>query len=141
MGVSKLAQYRELVKDLIIHVLYFTAMRRILLAVVLLFAVTVPVFAKKKATVKIINQSKWEIHHVFLSSSDDDHWGKDQLGEDVLAKGDSLTLTNIDCHTYDIKVVDEDGDECVIEEVDLCGDESYWKITDKDLLECEGYSD
>ena len=39
----------------------------------------------------------------------------------------------------DIKVVDEDGDECIIEAVDLCRDNSYWKITDKDLLECEGY--
>jgi len=115
-------------------------MRRFLLAVVLLLAVTVPAFgARKKATVKIINQSKWEIHHIFLSSTDDDHWGPDQLGEDVLAKGESLTLTNIECFTYDIKVVDEDGDECVIDEVELCGDESYWKITDKDLLECEGY--
>ena len=41
---------------------------------------------------------------------------------DVLAKGDSITLTHIECDTYDIKVVDEDGDECVIEEVDLCRD-------------------
>ena len=98
-----------------------------------------PAFAAKHATVKVINQSKWEIHHLFLSSSTDDEWGEDQLGEEVLAKGDSITLTDIDCDTYDIKVVDEDGDECIIEEVDLCRDNSYWKITDKDLLACEGY--
>ena len=113
-------------------------MKRITLLAVVLCALTVPVFAKK-ATVKIINQSKWEIHHIFLSATADDEWGPDQLEDDVLAKGDSLTLTNISCDLYDIKVVDEDGDECVIEEVDLCGDDSYWKITDKDLLECEGY--
>ncbi|HEX8412174.1 MAG TPA: hypothetical protein VF883_25210 [Thermoanaerobaculia bacterium] len=107
--------------------------------VVLLFlALSLPAFAKK-ATVKVINQSKWEIHHLFLSASDESEWGEDQLGEDVLTKGDSLTLTAIPCDTYDIKVVDEDGDECVIEAVDLCRDNSYWKITDKDLLECEGY--
>ena len=109
------------------------------LAAMLLCAMTMPAFAARKATVKVINQSKWEIHHLFLSSSEDEEWGPDQLGEDVLTKGDSFTLTNIPCDTYDIKVVDEDGDECVIEQVELCNDNSYWKITDKDLLECEGY--
>ncbi|HYH08292.1 MAG TPA: hypothetical protein VEK11_14645 [Thermoanaerobaculia bacterium] len=109
------------------------------LAAMLLCAMTMPAFAARKATVKVINQSKWEIHHLFLSSSEDEEWGPDQLGEDVLTKGDSFTLTNIPCDTYDIKVIDEDGDECVIEQVELCNDNSYWKITDKDLLECEGY--
>ena len=103
-----------------------------------LCAFSLPAFAKK-ATVKIINQSKWEIHHIFLSSSDDREWGPDQLEDEILAKGESLTLTDIECDTYDIQVVDEDGDECVIEEVEFCGDHSFWKITDKDLLECEGY--
>ncbi len=109
------------------------------LAVLLLCAFTTPLFAGRKATVKIINQSKWEIHHIYLSSSEDDEWGPDQLEDEILGKGDSLTLTNIPCDLYDIQVVDEDGDECVIEQVDLCGDDSYWKITDKDLLACEGY--
>lgn len=112
---------------------------KLTLAAVVLCALTMPAFAGKKATVKIINQSKWEIHHIYLSSSDDRSWGEDQLEDEILTKGDSLTLSNIPCDLYDIQVVDEDGDECVIEEVDLCGDNSYWKITDKDLLECEGY--
>ncbi len=115
-------------------------MKKLALALLALFAVALPSFAApRKATVKIINQSKWEIHHVFLSSSEDENWGEDQLEDEILAKGDAITITNIPCDLYDVKVVDEDGDECVIEEVDLCGDESYWKITDKDLLECEGY--
>jgi hypothetical protein len=109
------------------------------LAVLLLCSLTTPMFAARKATVKIINQSKWEIHHIYLSSTEEQEWGPDQLEDDVLSKGQSLTLTNIPCDLYDIQVVDEDGDECVIEEVDLCGDHSYWKITDKALLECEGY--
>ena len=109
------------------------------LAALLFCALSTPAFAARKATVKIINASNWEIHHIYLSSSDDRHWGEDLLGDDILAKGDSLNLSNISCDLYDIQVVDEDGDECVIEEVDLCGDHSYWKITDKDLLECEGY--
>lgn len=114
-------------------------MSKSLPAVFLLLALSLPAFAGGKATVKIINQSKWEIHHVFLSPSGDNHWGPDQLEDEILAKGDSLTLTNIACDLYDVKVVDEDGDECVILEADLCEDNSFWKITDKQLLACEGY--
>ena len=110
------------------------------LAALILCSLSLPALAShRRATVKIINQSKWEIHHIYLSSSDDQEWGPDQLEDETLAKGDSLTLTDIECDLYDIKVVDEDGDECVIEEVDLCNDHNYWKITDKVLLECEGY--
>ncbi len=116
------------------------AMKKLTLVATLLCLTALPLYAaKKKATVKVINQSKWEIHHIFLSSHDDANWGDDQLEDEILTKGDSITLTNIDCDDYDIKVVDEDGDECVIEEVSLCGDDSYWKITDKALLECEGH--
>jgi hypothetical protein len=107
-------------------------------AVLLLCSLSAPAFAEK-ATVKIINQSKWEIHEIYLSPTEEAEWGPDQLDEEILAKGDSLTLTDIDCGIYDIQVVDEDGDECVIEQVPLCKDHSFWKITDKDLLECEGY--
>jgi hypothetical protein len=103
----------------------------------LICAFSAPAFAK--ATAKVINQSKWEIHHLFLSPTSENHWGPDQLGEKVLAKGDELTLTGIPCDEYDVKVIDEDGDECIIEAVDLCNDASYWKITDAELLECEGY--
>lgn len=112
-------------------------MRKVV-ALLVLCALSIPVFAEK-AKVKIINQSKWEIHHLFMSSTDEESWGPDQLEDEILTTGDSFTVTGIPCDEYDIKVVDEDGDECIIEAVDLCRDESYWKITDKDLLECEGY--
>jgi hypothetical protein len=113
-------------------------MKRIAAAAIVVLALAAPAFAEK-ATVKVINQSKWEIHHLFLSSSAEEEWGPDQLEDEILTKGDQITLTNIPCDEYDIKVVDEDGDECIIEAVDLCKDHSFWKITDKDLLECEGY--
>jgi hypothetical protein len=113
-------------------------MRKLSLLWIVAIAFAFPAFADK-ATVKVINQSKWEIHHLYLSPTSDEAWGPDQLEDEILAKGDTLTLTGIPCDEYDIKVVDEDGDECIIEAVDLCRDASYWKITDKDLLECEGH--
>jgi hypothetical protein len=109
------------------------------LVAAMLMAFALPSFAARKSTVRIVNQSKWAIHHVFLSSSEAEEWGPDQLEDSILGKGDSITITDVPCDTYDVKVVDEDGDECIVEKVDLCGENSYWKITDKDLLECEGY--
>lgn len=117
-----------------------TKTKRSIILVILMLAFALPTFAGEKGSVKIINQSKWEIHHIYFGSTSERTWGDDYLGEEVLSKGDSLTLTGVECGDYDIKVVDEDGDECIIEEVSLCGEDAYWKITDKDLLECEGHS-
>jgi hypothetical protein len=109
-----------------------------LLLRVLVFAWAMPALAAG-ATVKIENGSRWEIHHVFLSPSDEQSWGEDQLEDEILAPGEVLTLTGIDCDLYDVKIVDQEGDACILEEVDLCEGQSVWKITDEDLLECEGY--
>lgn len=115
-------------------------MKKLAFAAALLCVLTLPsVAAPKKATVRIVNQSQWELHHIYLSAIDDDGWGPDRLGKDVLAKGEALTIAGIACGLYDVKVVDADGDECIVEEVDLCGNRSHWTITDKDLLDCDGY--
>jgi hypothetical protein len=95
----------------------------------------------KKAAVKINNKSDWEIHHFYLSSTDDDEWGPDQLGDEVVGTDDSFTLKSIPCDSYDIKLVDEDGDECVVEDVDICGGAEKWTITNKILLGCQANSD
>jgi hypothetical protein len=96
-----------------------------------------PVLAQKRASVTVTNTSDWELHHFFLSSVEDDAWGPDQLGEEVIGTGESFTLKNIPCDSYDVKLVDEDGDECVVENVDICGSDEGWKITNKILLACE----
>jgi hypothetical protein len=106
---------------------------------ILLLAVSLPAFAGDKVSVKIINGSSWDVHHLFLSPVSDEAWGADQLRDNIIQSGEAFTITGIPCDSYDVKVVDEDGDECVIEEVDLCNADKYWKITDDDLLECEGY--
>lgn len=110
-----------------------------MLAVAAVACALVAPAAAQQASVKVTNQSKWEIHHMYVSPSADEAWGPDQLGEEVLAKGDSMTVTGISCDSYDVLVVDEDGDECTIEQVDFCRDNSFWRITNADLLACEGF--
>lgn len=97
--------------------------------------------AGKKATVKVVNSSDWQIDHFFLSSSDDEEWGEDQLGDDVIGTGESFELRSIPCDTYDVMLVDEDGDECVVEAVDICGGKEKWVITNKILLGCQEASE
>lgn len=96
-------------------------------------------FAAGKSDVTVNNESEWMITHFFLSPIDQNEWGEDQLGDQVIEKGGSFTLTGVPCDSYDVKLVDEDGDECVVAEVDICGSDDEWVISDEDLLECEGY--
>jgi hypothetical protein len=98
-----------------------------------------PALAQRRAVVKITNKSDWEIHHFFLSPSETDAWGPDQLGEEVIGTGESFMLKTIPCDIYDVRLVDEDGDECVVEAVDICGSDEGWVITNQELLACEGY--
>ena len=91
----------------------------------------------KNATVTVANQSEWVIAQFFLAPTETDEWGPDQLGEDVIGKGGSFKLTDIPCNTYDVRLVDEDEDECIVEAVDICGGKGTWTITSKDLIACQ----
>jgi hypothetical protein len=91
------------------------------------------------ATVEIRNKSDWDFHNFYLSPTEEAEWGPDQLGDLVLESGASFELTGIPCDSYDVKLVDEDGDECVVPGVDICRGDQGWVIDNDDLLECEGY--
>ncbi len=110
---------------------------KLLVAAVLLLIVVGPV-AAARSSVEVCNRSEWTIVEFYMSPSYDDDWGRDLLGRDVLEPGDTLTLTNISCDDWDLMFIDEDGDECVLEEVDLCGDDATWDITSRELISCIG---
>ena len=118
---------------------------RIALVAAVLFAMTalaLPLPSKasaQKAEFMIVNKSDWDIYHLYLSRTDKESWGPDQLGDNVIRHSESYTLKNIPCGEYDIKVVDEDGDECIIEDVVMCKDHTHWDITNKELARCQGW--
>lgn len=109
----------------------------LLAAVLAVAAAGVAGAARSDSDLELVNDSSWDIYEIYLAPSEDDEWGPDQLGEDVLESGESLTLTEIPCGDYDILLIDEDGDECTLEAVDLCGDSAEWVIDDEELLSCE----
>ena len=105
-------------------------------AVILLLAGSTRVDASS-SEVTIVNKSDWQIHQLYLSSVDEEEWGPDQLGEEVIDTDGRFTLQGIPCDDYDVRLVDEDGDECVVGGVALCGDRDKWFITNDDLLACQ----
>jgi len=113
-------------------------MLRSFAAVLALSLFAAPAFAEHEATVVITNDSQWAIHNLYLSDTDSNEWGPDQLGEKVIdSGGGTFTLTDIPCNAYDVKLVDEDGDECVVNAIALCADKGNWTITDEPLLACQ----
>ena len=55
----------------------------------------------------------------------------------MIKPGATFTLGNIPCDTWDVKLVDEDHDECIVTHVDICGSNDKWVITSKDLVKCQ----
>jgi hypothetical protein len=109
-------------------------------AAVAVLALALPGQAQKKATITVVNQSDWTITELYLSPADEAEWGPDQLAEHVIEPGASFKLSGIPCATWDVRLVDEDEDECVVEGVDICANKETWTITSKDLLRCQAAS-
>lgn len=95
--------------------------------------------APQRGEFMVVNKTSYTFMHLYLSNSRNRYWGPDQLGRKVINPGDSYTLTRIACGLYDVKLVDEDGDECVVEEVPMCRDHTHWEVTNSLLTRCEGY--
>lgn len=109
----------------------------LLAAATALASAAVPAGRKSDARVQIVNHSSYGIHQLYLSSTADTEWGPDQLEEATIESGETFTLRRIPCDRYDIRLIDEDQDACVIRDVPLCGDTDHWEITDETLLACQ----
>jgi hypothetical protein len=90
--------------------------------------------------VELRNESKWTIQQLFFAPIGSDRWGPNQLSHNPVRTGDSFTLTSIRCDKYDAKLVDEDGDECIVRNISLCASDKIWRIGDKDLLKCQAHT-
>jgi hypothetical protein len=93
-----------------------------------------------KGTVTVDNQTKWTIHHLFVTEYDQTNWGPDQLtAPDTLDPGEKMEIGGLDCYSYDIKLVDKDGDTCVLNDVGVCNENVPIAITTEDFARCQGW--
>ena len=88
------------------------------------------------STLTIDNDSSYTLIEINLSPTTSVSWGPDLLGSDVLAPGEVFEAHGIDCNTYDIRVVDDTNDECILDSVDLCLDNAVWRLDNTELAIC-----
>lgn len=89
------------------------------------------------SSIRFTNSSAWTIRELYLSPVSESRWGADQLGAHVIHTGESYTLTGIPCGSYDVKLVDEDGDVCEVRNTNICAENSGVDISSQDLLHCQ----
>lgn len=92
--------------------------------------------AAADSTIVIKNKSGWDLYEIYFAPASQDTWGEDHLGDEILEQGDSLTLTGVGKGRWDIRLVDEDGDECVLSDVHITASET-WTVTEDQLLGCQ----
>jgi hypothetical protein len=71
----------------------------------------------------LVNSTKYTILELYVSPTNDDKWGEDVLGEDILKPGEELEISFSRGETtcmWDLKIVDEDKDEVEWEKFNLC---------------------
>ena len=68
----------------------------------------------QEGSLTVENRSNVTVVSIYISDTDDDSWGQDQLVFDVLRPGEVVTFT-VESGTYDVKVVSEYRQEFVYE--------------------------
>ena len=111
------------------------SVNKIALACALIGALVVSAVSVIAAELTVANSSDYVIHKLFVSSSKSRNWGPDQLGKETIGRAERFTLRNIPDGVYDLKIVDEDDDECIVEGVRINGD-MMWTLTDTVIENC-----
>ena len=89
-------------------------MKKLLLASVFLFWAVLVLSAQSLPSIRIVNNTGNTVYVVVVSPSEEDEWGGDVLGDEVLENGEAFTyqlprpLSEV--NVYDLAMEDEDGD-------------------------------
>jgi len=87
------------------------------------------------ATITVVNNSSWEIRHLYLSPVDNDNWGPDQLNQSVIAPGQSVTITAA-WDQATVKVISEDQNGCFLYKTVEATSSASWTITSDAVPDC-----
>jgi hypothetical protein len=83
----------------------------------------------------VVNDSSYVIEELRVADIGSSFFGRDLTGGIDLFPGESISVA-LDCDYYDILFVDETALECVVLNVDVCFDRTFFYIDDDLLDEC-----
>ncbi|MDA3950201.1 MAG: hypothetical protein PF508_13415 [Spirochaeta sp.] len=121
-------------------------MKRIVVTVLLAMLVLASLPAQiedvlaQTSSIEFVNNTGYDIFHVFFSPGDSDYWGPDVLdATTVLGNGEAVSFLvhhPQGCNTFDIMAVDEDYDAYYRWDVEVCDDrDNRITLTLKDYAE------
>ncbi|MGE0545725.1 MAG: hypothetical protein AB7O24_11350 [Kofleriaceae bacterium] len=88
------------------------------------------------------NTSSFDITSIQLSPYDDDSWGNNLIEGDALMHGEDAKVAVFDCKKYDLRMLDDENVECVVQDIDLCFEDKQWTIDNTVLSVCAtGWAD
>jgi len=95
-------------------------MKKLCLILVVLCIAAASVFAFD-GYVEVTNNTGFDIYFLYISHEDDEDWGDDVLGDEILEDGSSISidLEGYSSSIFDIKAEDEDGDTYTVWELDV----------------------
>lgn len=81
----------------------------------------------QSVTLTVVNNSPRDIRYLYLSPTDNDNWGADQLNESVISPGATRTLS-ITWEQAAVKLVGEDQDGCFLSTTKSVTSNIEWTI-------------
>ena len=112
--------------------------RGIILAIVVFAFAALSIARTLTTSVNIVNNSSRAISHVYLSHVGADDWTGNQIGESVIASGQSYNMSNVACDQQQVKVIAEDQDGCFMYTTVEATGNPVWTITSDTTRNCGG---
>lgn len=82
------------------------------------------------------NDSSYELTALYISSTEAEEWGENLLPEDYADETFQLAFPAEG--TYDVKIVDDEGKECIVDAVELKSGVEFHLTNEDGLFECFG---
>jgi len=107
-------------------------MKKLSVLLVLALAATLVSGCGGQVQVKITNDlGAWNIEEINIDPAEDSEWSANRISE-IMEPGDEVTI-GVAAGTYDIRIVDEDGDPYTRWDVVIGSDGYDWAVTLSDI--------
>ena len=84
----------------------------------------------------VVNEASFSaIHKLYLAPAKSNAWGEDKLQKQTIAENGRFTVRDIPAGVYDVKIIDDDDESCVVVEINI-NENKELRLTDEMMLQC-----